>query len=288
MTYAYYPGCSLETTAKGYDMSMRAVCEHLGVELVDIPDWNCCGAVPAASVDPALSATLSARILRQTRDAGADVIVAPCSGCYKYIRRSRESLLDDPGLATQVMHLLGVDQLGPFPTIEHPLETLTRELDAVVQSVQRPLKGLRVACYYGCLISRPRGGFDDPEDPMSMDHLMQAVGAQTVPYRYKTRCCGGAVLMPSPDLAFDMTDVVLQKALDQGANCLVLACPLCALLLDTYQGHIGRHSGKRYDLPVLYFTQLMGMAMGIDEKRLGLRYNVTEPFTLLKRVGLKE
>jgi len=182
LTYAYYPGCSLETTAKGYDLSMRAVFEQLGVELVDIPDWNCCGAIPAASVDPTLSAALSARNFQQAQDSGADAIVAPCSGCYKYLRRARQSLEDEPGLAMQVIRLLGGAPVGPFPAIEHPLETLSREVGTVVQSVQRPLKGLRAACYYGCLISRPRGGFDDPEDPMSMDDLMRAIGAQTVPY----------------------------------------------------------------------------------------------------------
>jgi len=285
LTYAYYPGCSLETTAKGYDLSMRAVFDQLGVEFVDIPDWNCCGAIPAASVDPTLSAALSARNFRQAQDAGAETIVAPCSGCYKYLRRSGETLRDEPEVAMQVMHLLGGDPVGPFPAIEHPLETLSRELGTVVQLVNRPLKGLRVACYYGCLISRPHGGFDDPEDPMSMDVLMRAIGAEAVPYAYKTRCCGGAVVMPSADLAFDMTDILLQKALDQGANCVVLACPLCALLLDNYQGHIGRRGGKRFDLPVLYFTQLMGLALGIDVEDLGLRYNIIEPFTLLEKVG---
>ncbi|HID62907.1 MAG TPA: disulfide reductase [Anaerolineae bacterium] len=288
MRYAYYPGCSLKTSAREYDLSVQAVCQELDIELVEVPDWNCCGASPAANMDPALSAALATRNLRQAEGAGLDTVIAPCSGCYKYLRRARQSLHDEPQVRERVQNLLGEQSLGPLPAVKHPLEVLTHDLRTIAAAVKRPLHGLRVACYYGCVISRPRGGFDDPEDPTSMDRLMAALNAEVVPYAYKTRCCGGAVMMPSPEVAFDLTGHLLRKAQEQGANCLALACPLCALLLDTYQSTIGRRLGTRFGLPIFYFTQLMGLALGIDGERLGLRYNVVAPFELLTEVGLEE
>ncbi len=288
MRYAYYPGCSLETSAREYDLSVRAVCQELDVELVEVSDWNCCGATAAANTDPTLSAVLAARNFRQAKRSGSDTVMAPCSGCYEHLRRARQSLDEDSQLNMRVQRLLGGQPLGSLPAVNHALEVLTNDLGATVTAVKRPLRRLRVACYYGCLISRPYGGFDDPEDPTSMDRLMAALGAEVVPYAYKTRCCGGAVMMPSPEVAFDLTGHLLRKAREQGANCLALACPLCALLLDTYQSTIGRRLGMRFNLPIFYFTQLMGLALGLDGERLGLKYNVVTPFDLLAEVGLEE
>lgn len=287
MRYGYFPGCSLETSAREYDLSVRAVCQELDVELVEVSDWNCCGATAAANTDPALSAVLAARNFRQAERAGLDTVMAPCSGCYKYLRQARQSLDEEPRLNLRVQRLLGGQPLGSLPAVKHPLEVLTNDLGATVTAVKRPLRRLRVACYYGCLISRPYGGFDDPEDPTSMDRLMAALGAEVVAYTYKTRCCGGAVMMPSPEVAFDLTGHLLRKAREQGANCLALACPLCALLLDTYQSTVGRRLGMRFDLPIFYFTQLMGLALGLDGERLGLKYNVVTPFDLLAEIGLE-
>lgn len=286
MKYAYYPGCSLKTSAREYDLSLQAVCQAIDVELVEVPDWSCCGASAAANTDPALSAALAARNLRQAEHAGLDTVMAPCSGCYKYLRLARQNIHNEPQFRERVQSLLGGHLLGQLPAVKHPLEVLTRDLGTVAAAVKQPLHGLRVACYYGCVISRPRGGFDDPENPTSMDKLMAALGAEVVPYAYKTRCCGGAVMMSWPGVAFDLTGHLLRKAQEQGANCLALACPLCGLLLDTYQHTIERRLGRRFDLPIFYFTQLMGLALGIDGERLGLKYNVVAPFELLAEVGL--
>lgn len=286
MRYAYYPGCSLKTSAREYDLSIQAVCQELDVELVEVPDWSCCGASPAANMDLVLSAALAARNLRQAARAGLDTVVAPCSGCYKYLRRARQSIHNEPRFRERVQGLLGGQSLGQLPAVKHPLEVLTRDLRTMTAAVKQPLHGLRVACYYGCAISRPRGGFDDSENPTSMDKLMATLGAEVVPYTYKTRCCGGAVMMPLPEVAFDLTGHLLRKAQEQGADCLALACPLCGLLLDAYQSTIGRRLGTRFNLPIFYFTQLMGLALSIDGERLGLKYNVVAPFELLTEVGL--
>ena len=155
------------------------------------------------------------------------------------------------------------------------------DVDAVREAVRRPLSGLQVACYYGCVIGRPRGGFDDPENPTSMDRLMDALGAESVPYEYKTRCCGGGVLVPRAQVALDLTGHLLRKASEQGAACLAVACPLCALMLDTYQGAAMQRTGQRLELPILYFTQLMGLAFGLDERSLGLQHNVVSPLDLM-------
>ena len=288
MRYAYYPGCSLKTSAREYDLPLQAVCQAMDIELVEVPDWSCCGASAAANTDPALSAALAARNLRQAKGAGLDVVMAPCSGCYKYLRLARQNIHNEPQFRERVQSLLGGHSLSQLPTVKHPLEVLTRDLGAIATAVKRPLHGLRVACYYGCVISRPRGGFDDPENPTSMDKLIAILGAEAVPYTYKTRCCGGAVMMPSPEVAFDLTGHLLRKAQEQGANCLALACPMCALLLDAYQSTIERRQETRFHLPIFYFTQLMGLALGIDKERLGLRYNVVAPFELLSAVGLGE
>jgi len=258
----------------------------LDIELIEVPDWNCCGAIAAVNTDPTLSVALAARNFRQAQMAGLDMVIAPCSGCYKYLRRARQSLHDEPRLSEQTQYLLG-EHLRSLPGVKHPLEVLTADLVDISTKVERPLGGLRVACYYGCLISRPVGGFDDPEEPTSMDRLMAALGAEVVPYAYKTRCCGGAVMMSSPEVAFDLTGHLLRKAREQGANCLALACPLCALLLDTYQSTIGRQLHVRFNLPVFYFTQLMGLALGIEDGRLGLKYNIVSPFELLAEAGLE-
>jgi heterodisulfide reductase subunit B len=286
LRYAYYPGCSLKTSAREYDLSLQAVCQAMDVELVEVPDWSCCGASAAANMDPALSAALAARNLRQAARAGLDTVMTPCSGCYKYLRLARQQIHHEPQFRERVQGLLGGDSLSQLPLVKHPLEVLTRDVRTVAAAVKKPLHGLRVACYYGCVISRPRGGFDDPENPTSMDELLAALGAEVVPYAYKTRCCGGAVMMSWPEVSFDLTGHLLRKAQEQGANCLALACPLCGLLLDTYQSTIERRLGRRFDLPVFYFTQLIGLALGVDREQLGLKYNIVAPFELLARVGL--
>ncbi len=286
-SYAYYPGCSLQASAREYDLSTRAVCRHLEIELVEIEGWNCCGAVPAAQTDPALSGALVARNLLLVEGVGQTAVMAPCSGCYKYFRLAREAMAGNGPARQRVEQLVGAPLPEPLPAVEHALQSLSRDLDQVHDAVEHPLEGLRVACYYGCVIGRPRGGFDDPENPTSMDRLMEALGAEPVPYDYKARCCGGRLTVPRLGVALDLTGHLLRKAKEQGADCLVLACPLCATMLDTYQGAVGRRAGGAFDLPVLYFTQVMGLAFGLAPPALGLQHNVVSPAGLLAVMGVR-
>ncbi|MBN1658254.1 MAG: CoB--CoM heterodisulfide reductase iron-sulfur subunit B family protein [Anaerolineae bacterium] len=285
-SYGYYPGCSLQSSAREYDLSTRAVCRQLDIQLVEMTGWNCCGAVPAAQADPVLSGALVVRNLLLAGRAGQTVVMAPCSGCYKYFRVARQAVLDDAHVRQRVEYLVDASLPNPLPAVEHPLQVLSRDLGRVQQAVSRPLAGLRVACYYGCVIGRPRGGFDDPENPTSMDRLMAALGAEPVPYDYKTRCCGGRLAVPRLGTALDLTGHLLRKAKEQGADCLALACPLCATMLDTYQGAAGRAASRHFDLPVLYFTQLVGLAFGLQPRVLGLQHNVVSPAALLAALAI--
>ena len=274
LRYAYYPGCSLESSAKEYDHSVRAVCERLGVELVDIEDWNCCGATPAGQ-DELLAHSLSARNLAWAEARGLDVI-APCSECYKNLARAAQALREDAGMRREINTVLAPLTLKGKVRVKHPLEVIVRDvgLDKVRSLVTFPLEKLRVASYYGCLITRPRNDFDSPENPTAMEDLFEALGARNMDYYpYKTRCCGGALLLSRQPLALGMTRQLVMKAKEQGANALALGCPMCDMMLDVYQAQaVGDDVTP---LPVLFFTQLMGLALGIEPAKLGFEARVT-------------
>ena len=310
-SYAYYPGCSLHASAQEYDASWRAVCEQLGIQLSEMDDWNCCGTVHATTVDRTMSVALAARNLAIADEMELDVI-APCSGCYKNLRTADEALRRDEGLLHQVNTSLahplrspepaserGLDPGGPGrgtrfkASVLHPLYVIAGS-DAALQelglsdpgAVPRPLHGLKAAPYYGCVLTRPAAAvpLDDPEDPQSLDRLLTALGADVVPFDAKTKCCGGAVLVSHNDVSLELSGRVLQEAKEAGAECLVVACPMCQMALDAYQSKIERQMGEQINLPVLYFTQLMGLALGLDERRLGLGRLFVSPSRVLSQV----
>jgi heterodisulfide reductase subunit B len=267
MKYAYFPGCSQEASAEEYNRSLQAVARQLeAIDLAEIPDWNCCGATPAATIDPLLPHALAARNLAIAEEMGMDV-VAPCAACYKNMNKASHALNDDPTLLAQINATLDGHQLGRAPAVRHPLDVVVNDVGVDNVPVKRPLQGLKVASYYGCLITRPEGGFDDPEQPQSMDRLMEALGAEAVDWAYKTRCCGGAIYMTTAKAA--------------GANAVAVGCPFCQLLLDLYQDKLETVRGMTFNMPVFFFSQLMGLAMDIDRRELGLEKLVVPPFQLL-------
>jgi len=279
--YGYYPGCSLKSSATEYDASLRAVFEQLGVELVEVPDWVCCGAAPAATVDRRLVDVLSGYNLALAAQVAPELIV-PCPECYKNLRHARKSLQEDEGLVHEVEAAFG-GKLPALPEVKHPLEVLLQmELPQVGANSRSPLQ---VACYHGCLLTRPTPSFDSSEFPTAMDRILGQMGYETVDFHYKAKCCGGALLLPHEDTAVELTARVLKSARDAGANCVAVACPLCHMMLDAYQSRAEQKLGQELNLPVVYFTQLMGAAMGIDPALLGFERLVVSPKAVLEVIG---
>jgi heterodisulfide reductase subunit B len=281
MKYAYFPGCSQESTAEEYNRSLKAVARRLdAMELVEIPDWNCCGATPAATIHPALPHALAARNLAMAEEMGMDM-VAPCAACYKNMSKASHVLREDPSLLSRINATLDSHQVGNAPEVRHPVDVVVNDVGVDNVPVEKPLSGLKVASYYGCLITRPEGGFDDPDYPQSMDRLMEALGADAVDWQYKTKCCGGAIYMTTEEISFKLSADVLAHAKAAGANAVAVGCPFCQLLLDLYQDKLNAIKGTSFDLPILFFSQLMGLAMGLDRAELGLEKLVVSPFNLL-------
>jgi heterodisulfide reductase subunit B len=285
MKYAYFPGCSQESTAEEYNRSLLAVVRRLdAMELVEIPDWNCCGATPAAAiVNPMLPHSLAARNLSIAKEMGMNEIVAPCAACYKNMRKASQDLNRNAELRAQARGVLDNRLLDRVPEVRHPLDVMVNDVGVDNIPVEKPLKGLKVASYYGCFLTRPAGGFDDPEYPQTMDRLMEALGAEAVSWPYKTKCCGGGIYMFHEKVSFSMSADVLAHAKAAGANIVTVGCPFCQLMLDLYQGELEAIKKTKFDMPIVFFTQLMGIAMGLDHAELGLEKLIVSPFPLLAR-----
>jgi heterodisulfide reductase subunit B len=283
MKYAYFPGCSQESTAEEYNRSLQAVARRLDtMELFEIPDWNCCGATPAAAiVNPMLPHSLAARNLSIAREMGMDQVVAPCAACYKNLRKASLDLNKYAELRLQAKGTLVNRELERVPQVRHPLDVVVNDVGLDSIPVEKPLQGMKVACYYGCLLTRPAGGFDDIEYPTAMDRLMEALGAEPVTWPYKTKCCGGGIYMFHEKVSFSMSADVLAFAKAAGANVVAVGCPFCQLLLDLYQDKLEAIKKTTFNLPIIFFTQLMGLAMGLDRAELGLEKLIVSPFALL-------
>jgi len=273
--YSYFPGCSSsDGGAKAYGWSALAVSRALGVELVEIEDWNCCGSTPYSSVEELSSFCLSARNLALAEKKGLD-IVTPCSSCYVILNRTNAYLKQYPHLRAQVDEALAAGGLEYHGTVKvrHLLDVLVNDVgyDAISAQVKRSLDGLKVAPYYGCQLVRPRFGFDHPENPQSMDRLISSLGGEPVDFPMKARCCGGSLIISEEALVLDLIGKILNSALSNGAVCIITPCPLCQTNLDAYQSRVNRKLHTSFRLPVLFFTQLMGVAFGLSEDELGLK-----------------
>jgi len=272
--YAYYPGCSLESLGKNYHLSALAVSDELGVELKELEDWNCCGATAYFPVDELLAYTLVSRNLAIAEKTGLQDFVAPCSACYKNAYTTNKYLKNDPDLAEHINYALEEDHLhveGKMK-VRHLIEVFIEDvgLEEIEKKVAHPLKGLRVAPYYGCQIVRPRKDKEDVENPQFFEKLLAAIGAQPIDYASKTRCCGGSLIITNRKAALDMVHKLLQDAVNSNANVIATTCPMCNVNVEVYQSQVNREFGTNFSIPVMYFTQLMGMALGIDPKRIGV------------------
>jgi heterodisulfide reductase subunit B len=284
MKFAYYPGCTLHGTAREYDASTKAVCNAAGIELVDIDDWNCCGALEAI-FDKELSMGLSARNNFKAQKTGLDLVI-PCSICSHNLSRADSAMKNDQSFRNKIEKAMGEEYKGV--RIKHLLDVMVNDVGTEVLSKKfvRSLHGIRAVAYYGCLLVRPSevSKFDNPENPMSLDNLINSTGAQCLPFTQKTKCCGGNLLMSKQDYAFLLAKKLLDEAKSAGSNCVVVACPMCHMLLDGQQTMIEKVHNIVIDMPVLYFTQLIGLAMGLSEKELELDRNMVSTSKVIESI----
>jgi heterodisulfide reductase subunit B2 len=283
-TYAYYPGCSLIATNKAYDISSRNVARVLGIDMIELDDWNCCGATAYMAIREKRSFVLSARNLALAEKTGRD-LVTTCAGCYLSLHKTNKYMEEEPGMREDIRKALkagGMDYSGDVK-VRHFLDVLVNDIgeEEIKQHVVRSLDGLKVAPYYGCQITRPFGDIDDPEFPMIMDKLMQWIGTEPIPFSMKTKCCGGMLMVTQPEVGEELVGQILSVAIKNGADCIATACPLCQINLEAYQARISRRAGKNCRIPVLYFTQLLGITLGLEPKNLALSDNLTPTETVL-------
>jgi len=289
MNVAYFPGCSLHSMAREYDQSARLVCNHLGINLEEVEDWNCCGATAAHSLDHVIATSLSARNLKVVRDMHLNQVTSPCAGCYSRLKTASHELKNNKQLALEIEKV--IEAKAPIePEVTSLLELMVVNvgIDAIYKKVIRPLKGIKLAAYYGCLLTRPRSvtKFDDPEQPRSMDLLLHSLGAQTVTWGYKAECCGGGYAASETGIVIDLGGQILESARQAGAEAIVVACPMCQTNLDTRQEAIEADRQVNYNLPIIYFTQLMGLAFGYTAAQLGFKRLLKDPYPLLKNNSL--
>lgn len=272
--YAYYPGCSLESLAKSYDVSTKEVALALDLELKEIEDWNCCGATAYFPVDELLAYTLVARNLAIAEKTGLTDFVAPCSACFKNAYFTNAYLKQDPDLADHINFALEEDNLHVDGTLKvrHLIEVFIEDvgLEQIKNKTTHPLTGLRVAPNYGCQLIRPRRGNENVENPMFFENLLSAIGAEPIDYATKTRCCGGSLIITNRHAALDMVRILLEDAINSGAHVIATTCPMCHVNLEVYQTQVNQEFGTNLSIPVIYFTQLMGMALGLKPKQLGI------------------
>lgn len=271
--YAYYPGCSLESLARSYHKSANESCRELGIELKEIEDWNCCGATAYFHADELLAYSLVARNLAKAEKEGLD-FVAPCSACYKNAYFTNAYLKEDPDLAEHINYALEADNLHIDGNLKvrHLIEIFIDDVgfQEIKSKVTNPLKGLRVAPYYGCQLIRPKKNGEYTEDPQYFEELLSAIGAQPINYGTKTRCCGGSLIITNRHAALDMIHNLLLDAVKNEADVIATTCPMCNVNLEVYQKQVNNEFGTKFNIPAVYFTQLIGLSLGIPLNRLGI------------------
>lgn len=292
-SYGYYPGCSLEKNALAYHESTSAVARLLGLKFEEVEDWNCCGASEYLALDilPAY-ALISRNLALAASNSKNHSLVAPCSACFLNLSKVDHQMTEVPSLAALVNEALAAGGLNYRPgsiTIRHLLDVFVHDVgfDRITGIITRPLYELRVAPYYGCLISRPdyEGACDSPEYPTGLDHLLSALGAEVVDFPLKTHCCGGHMTQISEPVALELIRRLLQNAHEYDADVIATLCPMCQLNLDAYQEHVNQMFGTSYHIPILYFTQLIGLALGIRAKELGFGREFVSAKPALAKIG---
>ena len=293
--YAFYPGCTLHSTGVEFGVSTELVCEALDLEMVEIPDWNCCGASSAHSMDPTLFLALPARNLAQAQVTKLEDVAIPCAACYSRLAAADLALRQDSAFRAKMESVLGFEYEGrvrPRSLLDIIANDFSRE--ALTAPVVKALEGLKVVSYYGCLLIRPpeyTGRWDDPEHPESMDYVMGLMGAEAIPWSYGIDCCGGSLTLNRSDVVVHLVDKLARAAHEAGADALVTACPMCMANVDGRQLYRGgaplpRPPKPDYEpLPIFYFTELMALAYDLPLKKV-LGKHLVDPRALLTRLGI--
>lgn len=273
-TYTYFPGCSSsEGTAVAYGESIRAVSGAIGLELAELEDWNCCGSTPFYSTDALGSLCMAARNLALAEKLERD-LVTPCSSCNTILNGVNSIFREYPDMKAKVQTCLaeaGLEYHGGV-RVRHLFEVIYTDIgfNAIAAKVVKPLTGLKVAAYYGCQLIRPGPGFDSSSNPQSLERLVTSLGAEAVPFPLRDRCCGSSLVIPELDMTLGLLKKLLDSAAKGGAQCIVTVCPLCQTSLDAYQEMVNKKFNTSYNLPVLFFTQLIGVALGVSPKALAI------------------
>jgi heterodisulfide reductase subunit B len=294
--YLYYPGCSLTGSARAYNESLTAILAELDVELHEIDDWNCCGATEYLTLSPLGGYALIGRnlALAERQRDGSSTLVAPCSACYANLAKTDNMVRQSAVLRDQLNGALAADGMHYTPgsiAVRHLLEVLIDDvgLDEVERHVVRPLHGLHVASYLGCLTSRPDYDRRWPrrEQPVALDRLMGALGAEVVDFPLRTSCCGGHMTQIGPNTGLELIRRLVDSAHRREADLMVTVCPMCQMNIDAYQGEMNHHFRTDYHMPILFFTQLIGLAFGLEPKALGIGTEVVSASHALGRIGIE-
>jgi heterodisulfide reductase subunit B len=270
--YAFFPGCSLESTAWDFNRSTKAVCRALGIELEEIPDWVCCGSTPAHASNATLAVALPVLNLQKAKAMNQPVLTA-CASCYARLRTANHKVAHSPDEREKAARVTGKPYDGTWP-VYHVLDVLVNQYGAakIREKIERPLAGLKVACYYGCLLTRPPEivAFDNAENPSSMEQLITAMGAEPVMWPYRTECCGASLSMTQSSVVCRLGHRLVSMARQAGAQCIAVACPLCQVNLDLRQADAAKAHGALPETPALYITQLLGLALGLSAEDVGM------------------
>ncbi len=288
MKYAYFPGCLPRSSAHDYHLSFTFVARALGMDLVELRDWVCCGAVSGRATSRLLSVALPALNLSYAEQDGFEKLIAPCTVCVSRFKAANAELKHDQELKAKVDEALEYSLQGKV-AVCHPLEVFSEiGVEKIQQKMRKKLSGIKIASYYGCLLTRPPqvALFDKAEDPQSMDAILKTLGAETLDWSLKTECCGASMTLTHPDVVLKLSNDILQDVKKAGADALAVACPLCHANLDTRQRQIEEVYKVRYAIPVLYITQWMGLAFGARPEELGIQKLVTSPREVLGPIGL--
>jgi heterodisulfide reductase subunit B len=282
MKFSYYPGCSLHGSSKEYDISTQAICRYLDIELQELPDWICCGASSGHSINEMINIGLPAQNLKIAEKTGMDMAV-PCAACYNRLKVADYTIREKRQIKEQIKEIIDYDlrnDVKIFNLIEIIYDRVG--LEKVQSKVVKPLKGLKTACYYGCLLVRPADimQFDDTEHPKSLDEIMKSIGAETMEWSFKTECCGGSLSLTRDDIVSHLVDRIIDTAKEAGAETIVTACPLCMENLEM------RQSDKQF--PIFYFTELLGLAFGLKESKHWINKHMINPSLFIKSLGLME